>query len=127
MGLIIGIGVDIIFGANANYVDVGRNEISLWFGLLGNTFVKLIQMMAVPIVFLSLFFVLLDFEGKNLKGFTFKTLLMLLGTTAIAAIIAIIVVNLFGITKIPLQGELTESLNERITGYSNSSFPEFFL
>ncbi|EHR34056.1 cation:dicarboxylate symporter family transporter [Helcococcus kunzii] len=126
MGLIIGIGVDLIFGANANYVDVGRNEISLWFGLVGNTFVKLIQMMAVPIVFLSLFFVLLDFEGKNLKGFTFKTLLMLLGTTAIAAIIAIIVVNLFGITKIPLQGELTESLNERISGYSNSSFPEFF-
>lgn len=125
-GLILGIGVDLIFGNSSVYTEVARTEISLWFSLVGNTFVKLIQLLAIPVVFLSIFFVILDFEGKNIKGFTFKTLLMLLGTTAIAAVVGILVVNLFNITSIPLQGNLSDSLNERISGYTSSSFPQFF-
>lgn len=126
IGLVIGLAVDLIFGSSDVYNEVSRNEISLWYGLVGNTFVRLIQLMAVPIVFLSLFFVILDFEGKNLKGFTFKTLLMLLGTTAIAALLGVFVVKLFNLESLPLQENISDSLNEFIGGISSQSFPEFF-
>ncbi|MFM1581713.1 cation:dicarboxylase symporter family transporter [Helcococcus bovis] len=126
IGVIIGVGIDLIYGNNAIYNEIARKQISLWYGLLGGTFVRLIQLMAIPVVFLSLFFVILDFEGKNIKGFTFKTLLMLLGTTAIAAFLGILVVNIFGLTKNPLNGAISESMTERISGISSSSFPEYF-
>lgn len=126
LGLGIGIAVDLIFGSSEEYVKVGRDQISLWYNLVGGTFVKLIQMMAVPVVFLSLFFVILDFEGSNIGKITAKTLTMLLGTTAIAAIVGILVVNLFGLTSIPMQGEIDKSLAERISGISSSSFPAYF-
>lgn len=126
LGLIIGIIIDLTFGSNTEYVEIGRQQIGLWYYLVGGTFVKLIQLMAVPIVFLSLFFVILDFDGKNIQKITFKSLLMLLGTTAIAAVVGILVVNLFGLTSIPMQGEISDSLSQRISGITNSSFPSYF-
>lgn len=126
LGLAIGITVDLIFGANEEYVNVSREQISLWYNLVGGTFVKLIQMMAVPVVFLSLFFVILEFEGSNIGKITAKSLTMLLGTTAISAVVGILVVNIFGLTSIPMQGEINKSLAERISGISSSSFPSFF-
>lgn len=124
LGLGIGVVVDLIFGSSDIYKEVSRTELSAWFGLVGGTFVKLVQLMAVPVVFLSLFFVILNFEGKNIKGFTIKTLVVLLGTTAISAIVGILVVHLFGLTSMTFQGELSESLSQRIAGVS--SFPEYF-
>lgn len=126
LGLVIGLGLDLIFGNNQTYNEVARGEISVWFNLVGGTFVRLIQMMAVPIVLFSVFFVILDFEGKNIKGFTFKTLVMLLGTTAIAALVAILMVNITGLINKPFAGDLSESMTDKIAGVSSSSFPEFF-
>lgn len=125
-GLIIGLGIDLIFGKGEVFNDISREEISIWYNLVGGTFVRLIQMVAVPVVFLSVFFVILDFEGKNIKRFTFRTLVMLLGTTAIAAIVAIILVNVTGLVNQPFAGDISKSMTERISGISESSFPQYF-
>ncbi len=126
LGIGIGIGVDLIFGSSEIYKEVSRQEISSWFNIVGGTFVKLIQLVAIPVVFLSLFFVILDFEGKNIKGFTIKSLALLLGTTAISAVIGILVVHLFNLTNTGLQKELGEAMTERIAGISESAFPDYF-
>lgn len=126
LGIVIGVGIDLIFGKNEVFNNVSRQEISIWYYLVGGTFVKLIQMMAVPIVFLSVFFVILDFEGKNIKGFTFKTLALLLGTTAISAMVAIILVNVTGLVNKPFAGDISEGMTERISGISQLSFPQYF-
>ena len=126
IGIMIGVGIDLIFGKNEVFNNISREEISIWYYLVGGTFVKLIQMMAVPIVFLSVFFVILDFEGKNIKGFTLKTLALLLGTTAISAMIAIILVNLTGLVNKPFAGDISEGMTERISGISQLSFPQYF-
>lgn len=126
-GLVIGILVEVIFGGSQRYVDISRGEIGLWFSLLGSTFVRLVQLMAAPVVLLSIFFVILDFDGKNIKKFTAKSLLLLLGTTAISAVVGILVTHLFGLTNSNLAAALDQSKIDQIAGYTAQSFPEFAL
>lgn len=125
-GLIIGVGIDLIFGSNPNYIEFGRSEISVWMTLVGGSFVKLIQLLAVPLVFLSIFFVVMDLKVDNVKKFTMKTFLLLLGTTAISAMVGILVVNLFNLTNSSLAGAISENQGDRLTEIAAQSFPQFF-
>lgn len=125
-GLIIGVGIDLIFGSNQVYLDFGRSEISIWMGLFGGSFVKLIQLLAVPLVFLSIFFVVLDLKVDNVKKFTMKTFLLLLGTTAISALVGIAVVKIFNLTNSSLAGAISDNQGERLTEIAAQSFPQFF-
>lgn len=126
IGVSIGVGIDLLFKGSDIYKSVSRGEITLWYSLLGSTFVKLIQLMAVPVVFFSIFFVILDFKGKNLKSFTFKTLTLLLGTTAIAALIGVLVTNLFNLTNSNLAGQIADKKVDQIANISGKSFPQIF-
>ena len=72
------------------------NEVSKWYGLIGYGFMDLLKMLVVPLVFLSIIRVIMNLtEGENLNKLTARSVVMLLGTTAIAAIVGIIVGNLF--------------------------------
>ena len=126
-GLIIGIGIELIFRNNEIYTSVSRTEIGLWYSLLGSTFVRLIQLMAIPVVFFSIFFVILDFQGKNLGKFTAKSLLLLLGTTAIAALVGILVTNLFGLKNSNFTSAISDTKADQISQLSSQSFPQFAL
>lgn len=127
LGLLIGVGIELAFSGQANYVEFARGEISAWYALLGTTFVRLIQLMAIPVVFFAIFFVIMDFEGQKIGRFTAKSLLLLLGTTAIAAVVGIIITNLFGLAESSFAGAIAETTTERIEGYSAQSFPQFAL
>lgn len=126
-GLAIGLFAELVFSSSTAYVEVARTEINLWYSLLGSTFVRLIQLMSVPVVFLAIFFVILDFEGSNLKKFSAKSLLMLLGTTAIAAVVGILAAHLFNLTDSNLTAQIADSKAEQISTLSAQSFPEFAL
>ncbi|MGL5916726.1 MAG: cation:dicarboxylate symporter family transporter, partial [Culicoidibacterales bacterium] len=65
------------------------------YGLFGNGFTKLLQMLVIPIVLVSIIRVIMNLEGQNLGKMTGRTIGWLLGTTAIAAIIGMIMANLF--------------------------------
>lgn len=72
------------------------NEVSKWYGLIGYGFMDLLKMLVVPLVFLSIIRVIMNLkEGENLNKLTARSIVMLLGTTAIAAIVGIIIGNLF--------------------------------
>ncbi|WAW15663.1 cation:dicarboxylate symporter family transporter [Peptostreptococcus equinus] len=127
LGLSIGIFVELIFAKSANYINIGREEISLWYSLLGSTFVSLIQMMAIPVVFFSIFFVIVDFKGNKLGAFTRKTLFLLLGTTSIAAMVGIIITNLFGLSHSSFAGIIEKETSDKIQGLTTQNFPTFAL
>ncbi|NLW52524.1 MAG: cation:dicarboxylase symporter family transporter [Tissierellia bacterium] len=127
LGLGIGVLIDLLFSNNANYKTVAVGEIGVWYSLVGSTFVRLIQLMAVPVVFLSIFFVILDFEGKNIKRFSGRTMLMLLGTTAISAVVGILVTRVFGLQDSNLSGAITDAKVQQIGNISSQSFPQFAL
>lgn len=127
IGLVLGIGFDAVSSKNGIYIDHARGEISVWYGLIGSGFLKLVQLLAVPVVFLSIIKVVVDVQGDRIKSLTTRTFITLLSTTAISAIVGILVVKLFNLNAISFAGDLTEQKSEFINNIAAQSFPEFFL
>ena len=99
--IVMGIGLGVVIQAIAGFPNDPTkvnwlNEVSKWYGLFGYGFMDLLKMLVVPLVFVSIVRVIMNLkEGENLGKLTGRTIIMLLGTTAIAATIGIIVGNLF--------------------------------
>ena len=127
IGLVIGVVIDLIGSGNSTYVDHARGEISVWYGLLGSGFLKMVQLLAIPVVFLSIIKVVIDVKGDRIKNLTGKTFATLLGTTAISAMVGILVVKLYSLNGADFAGDLTEQKVESMTNIASQSFPEFFL
>ena len=73
-------------------------EVSKWYGLIGNGFMDLLKMLVVPLIFVSIIRVIINMkDGVNLGKLTLKSLTVLLGTTALAAIVGLVVGNLFNL------------------------------
>ena len=74
------------------------NEVTKWYGLVGYGFMDLLKMLVVPLVLVSIIRVIMNMnQGENLGKLTSRTVFMLLGTTAVAATIGLIVGNLFNL------------------------------
>ena len=127
LGLGLGLLIDYIGSSSPIYTDFARKEISVWFALLGTGFVKLIQLTAVPVVFLSIIQVVINVKGDRIKSLTNKTFITLLSTTAISALVGIFVVKLFNLQGSSFTGDLSASSIDRIGNIAQQSFPEFFL
>ena len=111
LGLVLGILIQLVAGFPSDTSDVKWiNEINKWYGLVGYGFMDLLKMLVVPLVFLSILKVIINMkESQSLGKLTSRSLLILLGTTAIAAIVAIIVGNLF---KLGVGAEVVQSKAE---------------
>ena len=114
LGLLLGV----VIQAVAKFPDdIGAvtwiTETTKWYGLVGYGFMDLLKMLVVPFIFLSIIRVIINMKAdQNLGKLTSRTILVLLSTTAISAIIAIIVGNLFklgvGETVVQSQSEMKE-------------------
>lgn len=111
LGLVLGLLIQLVAGFPSDTSDVKWiNEINKWYGLVGYGFMDLLKMLVVPLVFLSILKVIINMkESQSLGKLTSRSLLILLGTTAIAAIVAIIVGNLF---KLGVGAEVVQSKAE---------------
>ena len=127
IGLILGIGIDLIGAKDAVYLEQGRQEISAWYALVGSGFIRLVQLLAVPVVFLSIIKVVTDVDADRIKNLTGKTFAVLLGTTAISAAVGIFVVNLYNLQGANFAANLSEEQVDRMSNIAAQSFPEFFL
>ncbi|WP_165004534.1 MULTISPECIES: cation:dicarboxylase symporter family transporter [unclassified Enterococcus] len=127
LGLIIGIFIDWLGAENSVYIDYARTEISAWYSLFGTGFLKLVQLLAIPVVFLSIIKVVIEVKGERLKHLTSKTFAALLGTTAISALLGIAVVKLFQLNGSDFAGDLAADRLENMSNIASQSFPEFFL
>ncbi|WP_455795362.1 cation:dicarboxylate symporter family transporter [Clostridium butyricum] len=114
LGLLLGV----VIQAVAKFPDdIGAvtwiTETTKWYGLVGYGFMDLLKMLVVPLIFLSIIRVIINMKAdQNLGKLTSRTILVLLSTTAISAIIAIIVGNLFklgvGENVVQSQSEMKE-------------------
>lgn len=101
LSIVMGIGLGLIIQYIAGFPSdptkvTWLTEVSKWYGLFGYGFMDLLKMLVVPLVFVSIVRVIMNLkDGENLGKLTVRTVIMLLGTTAIAATVAIIVGNLF--------------------------------
>lgn len=127
IGLGLGIALDLVGSSNQIFIDHARTEITVWYGLIGTGFLKLVQLLAIPVVFLSIIKVVVDVQGDRIKSLTGRTFVTLLGTTAISAVIGIFVVKLFNLQGVSFAADLTAAKADRMTQVAAQSFPEFFL
>ena len=97
VGLILGVIIQVVAGFPNNPGEVQWiTEVNKWYGLVGYGFMDLLKMLVIPLVLTSIIRVIMNMnKDENLGKLTSRTILMLLGTTAIAASIGLIVGNLF--------------------------------
>ena len=97
MGIILGFIIQYIAKFPKDPTQISwLKEVTTWSGLVGDGFMDLLKMLVIPLVLTSIIRVIMNMnKDENLGKLTSRTILMLLGTTAIAASIGLIVGNLF--------------------------------
>ncbi|ARF17821.1 L-cystine transporter [Sporosarcina ureae] len=129
-----GLGLGIGYGLILHFAYGTESEILKqsmpWFNLIGSGYVKLLQMIVMPLVFISILAAFTKVTiGKNFGKMAATILGMLVGTTAIAAIVGISVTLLFGLDASEIvQGEAEAarglSLEENLETVADVSLPE---
>ena len=111
MGLILGVIIQVVAGFPNNPGEVQWiTEVNKWYGLVGYGFMDLLKMLVVPLIFVSIIRVIINMKAEeNLGKLTTRSILTLLGTTTIAAIVGIVVGNLF---KLGVSSTIIEGTNE---------------
>lgn len=86
LGILLGIGLQFAYGVGSEAIT----ESMPWYNIVGNGYVKLLQMIAMPLVFISILVAFTKLTiGKNLGKIAGLILAILIGTTAVAAVIGI--------------------------------------
>ena len=106
-GLLFGIILQIIYKANNPAIISQSVE---WFNIVGNGYVKLLQMIVMPLIFVSILSAVAKLhDAASLGKISSFVISMLLLTTLIAAIVAIIVSLSFNLSA----NELTSGIQEQ--------------
>lgn len=131
------LGMGITFGLILQFAYGASSEILLssvpWFNLVGVGYVKFLQMIVMPLVFISILTAFTKVTiGKKFGKMAGSILGILIGTTAIAAIIGISVTLLFGLDASEIvQGEAElargVSLEETSEDLVSQTLPEQIL
>lgn len=94
VGIVLGAIIQIAFGTAG---DITTQAMS-WIGIIGNGYVALLQMLVIPLVFVSIVGAFTKMKESNKLGkISFNVLAVLLGTTAAAALIGYGSTVLFGL------------------------------
>ena len=95
MGVVFGLALHAIYGSDS---PVLKDSIQ-WFNIVGNGYVQLLQMIVMPLVFASILSAVARLHNASQLGkISFLTIGTLLFTTLIAALVGVLVTNLFGLT-----------------------------
>lgn len=103
--VLIGLILGVIFGSLMQlfygYHDSVIAESMQWFAIVGNGYVKLLQMIVMPLIFISILSAIskLHQNAASLGKMSFSVIFILLATTFIAACIAIAVTLMFDLTS----------------------------
>lgn len=132
-----GLGLGIAYGIILQLSYGPTSEVLLasvpWFNLVGVGYVKLLQMIVMPLVFISILAAFTKVTiGKNFGKMAGRILGLLIGTTAIAAVVGIAVTLLFGLDASDIvqgEAELSRgvSIEERAEGVADRALPEQLL
>ena len=115
LGVAFGLVLQLVYGHDA---PVLKTSIG-WFNLVGNGYVQLLQMSIMPLVFASILAAVARLrEASSMGRISLLTLGTLLFTTAIAALVGVLVTWLFGLSAEGLVQGAQETA--RLTALQNS-------
>jgi uncharacterized protein len=129
LGIVLGFILQILYGATS---EVLSKSIS-WFNIVGIGYVKLLQMVVMPLVFISILAAFTKLKLSNNVGkISGLIIALLVGTTAIAAAIGIGTTLAFDLEAIEIQqGEAEQArgvaLEQRLDSIKDMTLPEQLL
>ena len=111
--ILIGMIVGILFGLGMTTIDGGATFVANWINPFGTIFVKLLKLIAIPLILASLVKGISDLKDiSKFKNIGLKTMSIYIGTTVIAITIGLLLVNVLkpgdGISEGTIQ-KLTET------------------
>lgn len=125
-GIVFGGALQLLFGAQGA-ITTGSIE---WINIVGNGYIGFLQMLIMPLIFVSIIGAFTKVEGtKDLGKISSTVLITLLGTTAIAAFIGIMSVHVFHLdgaefVQGAVETQRIEELSERQAQVEDLSLPE---
>ncbi|MFC4803167.1 L-cystine transporter [Neobacillus sp. GCM10023253] len=129
-----GLGLGLVFGFIIHLIYGGTHEVTTqsinWFNIVGGGYVKLLQMVVMPLVFISIVGAFTKLKlTKNIGKISFLVIAILLGTTAVSAAIGIGSALGFGLDGIKLtagdaENARNELLKEKVAGVETMTLPQ---
>ncbi|WP_092132543.1 dicarboxylate/amino acid:cation symporter [Bizionia paragorgiae] len=94
--IIIGMVLGVIFGFIMNSIDGGKGFVTDWIKPFGTIFINLLKLIAVPLILASLIKGISDLKDiSKIKSMGLRTISIYMGTTIIAIVIGLTIVNTF--------------------------------
>ncbi|RBP08031.1 L-cystine transporter [Rossellomorea aquimaris] len=131
------LGLGILFGLGLQWVyEAGDENVTQsieWFNIVGTGYIKLLQMIVMPLVFVSIISAFTKLKrSHNLGKISVLIIGLLVGTTAVAAAVGIATTVAFDLEAIQIdQGEAEAArgvqLEERATALEGQSYPQKIL
>ncbi|NAS30619.1 cation:dicarboxylase symporter family transporter [Flavobacteriaceae bacterium R38] len=116
--ILIGMLLGIVFGGAMTYVGGGKEFVVNWINPLGTIFVKLLKLIAIPLILASLIKGISDLKDiSKFRNIGFRTIATYIITTVIAITIGLVLVNLFK----PGDGISEETIKRLTDTYANDS------
>lgn len=105
LGIVLGAGFQLAYGLGSPTIK----ETNLWLDVIGSGYVKLLQMVVIPLIMVSIISAILKLRDVSSLGkISTLTIGTLLITTVIAACIGLLMANAFHLTTIGLQSSTAE-------------------
>lgn len=126
IGIVFGLVIHLIYGTTS---DITNGSLE-WFNIIGTGYIKLLQMIVMPLVFISIVMAFTKLKLTNNLGKISALIIgILVGTTAIAAFIGIVTALGLNLEAIELQeGEAEAARNaalvERVDTVENITIPQ---
>ena len=116
LGILFGLALHFIYGVDSTITATTTD----WFGIIGSGYVKLLQMVAMPLVFISIVAAFTKVvAGKSFGKYAAIILAVLVGTTAVAASVGIASALAFNLDGTSLVGgDAEQARGQEITAKS---------
>ncbi|MFJ7733355.1 L-cystine transporter [Lysinibacillus sp. NPDC097231] len=125
LGIVLGLGLHLIYGIDSEVLA----KTTAWYNIIGTGYVKLLQMVAMPLVFISILIAFTKMKvGKNFGKMAALILAILIGTTAVSAGVGILSATVFDldashIMKGDAETERGAYLEEKTSGMTAPDLP----
>ncbi|EEX37030.1 MULTISPECIES: L-cystine transporter [Vibrio] len=129
LGSVFGLALQLIFNEGSPII----RDVLSWISIVGSGYVELLKMVIMPLVLVSMISAVVKLDNSGSLGkISFLTISILLFTTAIAALIGILITHAFGLTAEGLTEGTREvarmgQLESRASTVANLTIPQMLI
>ncbi|WP_350291854.1 dicarboxylate/amino acid:cation symporter [uncultured Croceitalea sp.] len=114
--IMIGMLLGLLFGFGMTYLEGGKDFVTNWIAPFGTIFIKLLKLIAVPLILASLIKGISDLKDiSKFRNIGLRTIGIYIGTTTVAIILGLVLVNVIE----PGNGVSEETIEKLTSTYAN--------